>query len=70
MALAKARTHPVAGKVLTRGKRQMKVEFQGSSRVVEVEGWFPDDGSDGLMLRDDGAAADAALAEMKAAHAA
>ena len=70
MTLAKTRIHPVTGKILTRGKRKMKVEFQGMRRVVEIKVWFPDDDSDGLMWRDDGAAADAALAEMKAEQAA
>ncbi len=70
MTLAKTKIHPVTGKILMRGKRKMKVEFQGMSRVVEVKGWFPKDGGDGLMWRDDGAAADAALDEMKTEHAA
>ncbi|MBC8790521.1 MAG: hypothetical protein C6Y20_02840 [Tagaea sp. CACIAM 22H2] len=34
-----------------------------------MKGWFPEGADDGLMWREDGAAADRALAEMKAADA-
>jgi hypothetical protein len=63
------RIHPVTGKILRRGEREMAVEYKGFSRTVTVKGWFPDDDSDGVMWRDDGAAADRALVEMKAEHA-
>lgn len=68
--IPKTRIHPETGKVLNRGERRMTVEYRGLKRVVKVNGWFPDDDSDGLMWRDDGAAADQALAELKAEHAA
>ncbi len=47
----------------------MTVAYAGITRTVRVKGWFPDGDGDGLMWRDDGAAADRALAEMKTADA-
>lgn len=70
MACKRMRVNPETGKILRRGKRRMTVAFKGLSRDVEVKGWFPDDGSDGLMERGDGDAADAALRALKAEHAA
>ncbi len=63
------RIHPLTGAKLRRGERDMTVVYAGMTRTVRVKGWFPDGDGDGLMWRDDGAAADRALAEMKAADA-
>jgi HTH-type transcriptional regulator / antitoxin MqsA len=63
------RFHPETGKELRRGERDMTVEFKGMKRVVRVKGWFPEGSDDGILWRDDGAAADRALAEMKAEYA-
>jgi HTH-type transcriptional regulator/antitoxin MqsA len=37
----------------------------GISKQVEIEGWFPDDGGDGVLIGEDSAPLDAVLAEMK-----
>jgi len=63
------RAHPETGETLYRGERDMTVEFKGMKRVVRVKGWFPEGSDDGILWRDDGAAADRALAEMKAEYA-
>lgn len=70
MRTPKTRIHPETGKTLHRGKRELTVSYRGLTRTVVVAGWFPEDGSDGVMWRGDGDAADAALAELKAEHAA
>ena len=53
MACKRMRVNPETGKILRRGERRMTVAFKGLSRDVEVKGWFPDDGSGGLMERGD-----------------
>ncbi len=63
------RIHPETGETLYRGERAITVEFKGMKRVVSVKGWFSEGGGDGIQWRDDGAAADRALAEMKAEYA-
>ncbi|MBN9497223.1 MAG: type II toxin-antitoxin system MqsA family antitoxin [Alphaproteobacteria bacterium] len=63
------RIHPETGETLYRGERAISVEFKGMKRVVRMAGWFPEGGGDGIQWRDDGAAADRALAEMKAEYA-
>ena len=69
-SVPKTRIHPETGVTLHRGERDMTVEFKGMKRVVRVKGWFPEGSDDGILWRDDGAALDAALAEMKAEYAA
>jgi hypothetical protein len=58
--------HPETGAILRRRKRMETVTHQGQSRTVEVEGWFPDDEGDGILVGADSKPLDAALAEMKA----
>jgi HTH-type transcriptional regulator/antitoxin MqsA len=62
------RFHPETGKELRRGERDMTVAFKGMTRVVRMKGWFPEGSDDGIFERGDGAALDAALAEMKAEY--
>ena len=57
--------HPETGAILRRRKRMETVTYQGQSRTVEVEGWFPDDGGDGILVGADSKPLDDALAEMK-----
>jgi HTH-type transcriptional regulator/antitoxin MqsA len=67
--IPKTRIHPETGQTLHRGTREIEVAYRGLKRVVRVKGWFPMEGGDGILWRDDGAAADRALVEMKAEHA-
>jgi hypothetical protein len=60
--------HPETGAILRRRKRMETVTYQGQSRTVEVEGWFPDDGGDGLLVGADSKPLDDALAEMKCGY--
>ncbi|HRJ02044.1 MAG TPA: hypothetical protein PKV67_14935 [Hyphomonas sp.] len=62
------RIHPETGKVLHRGERPMTVEYLGLNHVMNVNGWFQDDDSDGLMWRDNGVVADQAFVELKVEH--
>jgi hypothetical protein len=57
--------HPKTGAILRRRKRTETITYQGQSRTVEVEGWFPDGDGDGILVGADSKPLDDALAEMK-----
>lgn len=57
--------HPETGAILRRRKRMETVKYQGQSRTVEVEGWFPADDGDGILVGADHKPLDDALAEMR-----
>jgi hypothetical protein len=66
-APVKTRIHPETGEVLRRRRRDEVVRFNGHSKTVSVEGWFPDGDGDGILTEEDVAPLDAALIELKAA---
>jgi HTH-type transcriptional regulator/antitoxin MqsA len=70
MAAPETMIHPETGALLRRRKRFETITYMDQTRVVEVEGWFPEDDGDGVLLGADAAPLDAALAEMKAEYAA
>ena len=70
MAAPETMIHPETGALLRRRKRREVVAYMDQKRVVQVEGWFPEDDGDGVLLGADAAPLDAALAEMKAEYAA
>ncbi len=57
--------HPQTGAILRRRKRMETVFYQGQSRTIEVEGWFPDGDGDGILVGADSKPLDDALAEMR-----
>lgn len=58
--------HPLTGEQLVRAVRPFVVEYKGLSRTVALPGWYPDGEGDGVVLGEDMASADRALAELKA----
>jgi len=46
--VTETRIHPQTGELLRREVRQQTVSVGSRSRVVDVPGWYPDDGSDSL----------------------
>jgi HTH-type transcriptional regulator / antitoxin MqsA len=68
MRMIKTMTHPDTGATLHRARRVETVSYMGMSKVVEIEGWFPDDNGDGILIGDDSAPLDAALSELKAVY--
>jgi len=60
--------HPETGATLKRTRRVETVSYMGMTKQVEIEGWFPDDDGDGLLMGDDSLPLDKALAELKAAY--
>jgi HTH-type transcriptional regulator/antitoxin MqsA len=63
--MSKTMIHPETGAILRRRKRIETVTYQDQSRTVEVEGWFPDDDGDGVLVGADSKPLDDALAEMR-----
>ena len=65
--MRKSKVHPETGEKLTRGVRPFTVRFAGLARTVDLPGWYPArKNGEGLHVGSDMAAADRALAELKA----
>lgn len=60
------RRHPLTGTLLKRDVRPFVVEYQGRKRTVDLPGWYPAKGNNGVLVGDDMAVTDKALAELKA----
>ena len=56
---------PETGEVLTRGIRPFVVAYKGHVSTVELTGYYPASDSDGVLVGDDMAPADAALRVLK-----
>lgn len=68
MARAKTMKHPETGATLKRARRVETVSYMGMSKQVKIEGWFPNDDSDGLLIGNDSLPLDKAIAELKTAY--
>ena len=56
---------PETGETLRRGVRPFIVTYKGKSITVELPGYYPDNGDDGVHVGDDMAVTDAALRALK-----
>ncbi len=56
---------PETGELLRRGVRPFIVTYKDKSRTVELPGYYPDGGNDGIHVGDDMAVTDAALRQLK-----
>jgi HTH-type transcriptional regulator / antitoxin MqsA len=56
---------PETGETLRRGVRPFVVAFRGRSRTVELPGYYPGQGDEGVHVGDDMAVTDAALRALK-----
>jgi HTH-type transcriptional regulator/antitoxin MqsA len=63
--VADTRIHPETGETLRRGVRRRTVRYGSLSREVEVPGWYPQDGGDGVHSGTDLAEADRAFRELR-----
>jgi HTH-type transcriptional regulator/antitoxin MqsA len=57
--------HPDTGALLSRRRRTETVTYMGYSKEIVVEGYFPEDDGDGVIVGSDHEVFDAALDEMK-----
>lgn len=64
-ALPETMTSPETGELLTRGVRPFAVTYKGLSVTVDLPGYYPVAGNDGVLVGDDMRAADEALRKLK-----
>ncbi|QFI69425.1 transcriptional regulator, XRE family [Sinorhizobium alkalisoli] len=56
---------PETGETLRRGVRPFVVTYKGKSKTVELPGYYPENGDEGVHFGDDMAVTDAALRALK-----
>ncbi len=56
---------PESGEVLRRDVRPFVVTYKGKSRTVDLPGYYPDNGNDGIHIGDDMEVTDVALRALK-----
>ena len=61
--------HPETGEVLHRDVRPIEYTYKGESIIVDMPGWYPDEGDEGIFTWDDMEVSDKALEILKARHA-
>lgn len=59
------RIHPETGATLRRGVRRQTVRYGSMAREVEVPGWYPEGGGDGIHTGLDLTEADRAFRELR-----
>ena len=60
--------HPETGEILHRDIRPVEYTYKGEKITVNQPGWYPDEGDDGILTREDCKIADNALTILKARH--
>ena len=60
--------HPETGEILRRDVRAVEYEYKGEKITVDMPGWYPAEGNDGICSMDDMKVAGKALAILKARH--
>ena len=62
--------HPETGEILHRDVRPMEFTYKGEKITVEMPGWYPAEGDDGIFTREDCKVSDQALRILKSRYAA
>lgn len=68
--MSEDRIHPETGETLHRGVRWQILRYGSLAREVEVPGWYPEDGDEGVHMGTDLAEADRAYRELRDRYAA
>ena len=61
--------HPETGEILHRDIRPIEFNYKGEKIVLDMPGWYPAEGDDGIFTMEDMAVHDKALKILKARHA-
>ena len=61
--------HPETGEILHRDVRHFHFNFRGQTITINQPGWYPAEGDDGILTREDCKFSDQALRILKARHA-
>ena len=62
--------HPETGEILHRDVRPMEFTYKGEKITVDMPGWYPAEGDEGIFTREDVKVSDQALRILKARYAA
>lgn len=60
--------HPETGEILRRDVRPVEYEYKGEKITVDMPGWYPVEGTDGICSMEDMKVASKALEILKARH--
>ena len=63
------RIHPETGEILRRDIRPIEYEYKGEKIVVNMPGWYPSEGDDGIFTQEDMKIYGKALRILKARYA-
>jgi|SRR3954453_8423582 HTH-type transcriptional regulator/antitoxin MqsA len=63
------RIHPETGETLHRGVRRQRISYGSMTRDVDVPGWYPREGDEGIHSGADLAEADTVLKDLRAQYA-
>ena len=62
------RIHPETGEVLHRDVRAIEFSYKGEKIFVDMPGWYPAEGDDGIFTHEDMKISDQALRILKSRH--
>ena len=63
------RIHPETGELLHRDIRSIEFSYKGEKITVDMPGWYPDEGDEGIFTQGDMDVSDEALRILKVRHA-
>ena len=62
------RIHPETGEILRRDVRPVEFSYKGERITVDMPGWYPPEGDDGIFTHEDMKVSDQALKILKSRH--
>lgn len=62
------RIHPETGEILRRDIRAIEFSYKGEKIFVDMPGWYPAEGDDGIFTHEDMKISDQALRILKSRH--
>lgn len=62
------RIHPETGKILRRDVRPVEFTYKGESITVNMPGWYPAEGDEGIFTYEDLQVSERAIEELQARH--
>lgn len=62
------RIHPETGEILRRDVRAIEFSYKGEKIFVDMPGWYPKEGDDGIFTHEDMKISDQALRILKSRH--
>ena len=62
------RIHPETGEILHRDIRPIEFSYKGEKIFVDMPGWYPDEGDEGIFTHEDMVVSDQALRILKSRY--